>query len=203
MGRGTPAYVVEDDYDGEFHYGGRPLPALKSLDRDDRVIYAGSFSKTLLPELRVGYVVCPESLLARLSEEASVRAAAPGGLMQRVVAEFMQEGQFVRHLHRMRRLYAGRREALATALRNTFDGRFAVDSQPGGMQLLLKVPTRVDDRHLAKLAADAGLGVNALSQAYFGRPRQRGIMLGFANVPEDKAQLMARRLYRAMVTGLE
>lgn len=197
------AYVVEDDYDGEFHYGGRPLPALKSLDRDDRVIYAGSFSKTLLPDLRLGYIVCPAELLSRLATAARVSATAPGSLMQKVVAAFMQEGQFVRHLHRMRRLYARRREALVIALRATFDEHASVESQPGGMQLLLKLPAHVDDRRVAKLAADAGLGVGALSEAYFAQPRQRGIMLGFANVPEEKAQLMARKLGRAIAAGLE
>jgi len=195
------AYIVEDDYDGEFHYGGRPLPALKSLDRDDRVIYAGSFSKTLLPELRLGYVVSPMALLGKLSEAASVRSAAPGGLMQGVVAEFMQEGRFVRHLHRMRRLYAQRREALAAALRETFDGRFAVDSQQGGMQMLLELPATADDVNSAELAADAGLAVAPLSPTYVGRGRQKGLMLGFANVLESKALPLCRKLDRAISAG--
>lgn len=195
------AYIVEDDYDGEFHYGGRPLPALKSLDRDDRVIYAGSFSKTLLPDLRLGYVVSPMAILGKLSEAAMVRSAAPGGLMQSVIAEFMQEGQFVRHLHRMRRLYAQRREALAAALRETFDGRFAVDSQQGGMQMLLQLPAAADDVYLAKLAADAGLAVTPLSPTYWGRGRQKGMMLGFANLPESRALPLCRKLARAISTG--
>lgn len=196
------AYVVEDDYDGEFHYGGRPLPALKSLDRDDHVIYAGSFSKTLLPDLRLGYVVSPIAILGKLSEAAKVRSAAPGGSVQGVVAEFMQEGLFVRHLHRMRRLYAERRQALAAALRETFDSRFTVDSQQGGMQMLLQLPAAADDVYLATLAADAGIAVTALSPTYMGRAHQKGIMLGFANVPASQARSLCRKLDRAIATGL-
>jgi GntR family transcriptional regulator / MocR family aminotransferase len=109
------AYVVEDDYDGEFRYTGRPLPALKSLDRADRVLYAGSFSKVLFPGLRLGYLVLPEELVETFSGAILNRSAGASTFEQRVVATFMCEGYFARHLKRMRSLYAARRQALADA----------------------------------------------------------------------------------------
>jgi len=196
--RSRGAWIVEDDYDGEFHYGSRPLPALKSLDRDDRVVYAGSFSKTLLPELRLGYLVSPVALLGKLSAAARAKSAAPARLIQAVVAEFLEAGHFARHLHRMRRLYAGRRQALADALRETFGGRLSIDVQQGGMHLLAKLPTSADDVRVAKRACQASLALHALSATYMGRSPQKGILLSFTNVPESKARMLCRKLHCAI-----
>ena len=196
--RARGAWIVEDDYDGEFHYGSRPLPALKSLDRDDRVIYAGSFSKTLIPELRLGYLVSPVALLGKLTEAARAKSAAPARLIQAVVAEFLEAGHFARHLHRMRRLYAGRRQALADAMRETFGGRFCIDVQQGGMHLLARLPTSTDDMGVAKRACEASLALHALSATYMGRSRQKGILLSFTNVPESKARMLCRKLHCAI-----
>src|SRR5262249_35071578 len=101
----TGALVVEDDYDGEFHYAGRPLPALKSLDDGDVVLYAGSFSKVLFPGLRLGYLVVPHRLVARFAAAAPLFNGGCGRLEQAVTARFMAEGHFARHLKRMRALY--------------------------------------------------------------------------------------------------
>jgi GntR family transcriptional regulator/MocR family aminotransferase len=197
--RACGAWIVEDDYDGEFHYGSRPLPALKSLDRDDRVIYAGSFSKTLLPELRLGYLVSPLALLGKLSEVARAKSAAPARLIQAVVAEFLEAGHFARHLQRMRHLYASRRQALAEALRETFGGRLSIEVQQGGMHLLARLPTSIDDLRVAERAGQAALALHPLSATYMGRSRQKGMLLSFTNVPESKAPTLCRRLHRAIV----
>jgi GntR family transcriptional regulator/MocR family aminotransferase len=192
------AWIVEDDYDGEFHYGGRPLPALKSLDRSDRVIYAGSFSKTLLPELRLGYLVAPRDLVKPLTEAAKAGSAAPGRLMQAVVAEFLDSGHFARHLHRMRRLYGERREALADALRQTFADHLSVELQHGGMHLLARLPPSTDDVRVSRVAGAAGLGVQALSSMYEGGARKKGLLLGFTNVPASKARALCRKLRQSI-----
>src|SRR5262249_8590869 len=107
----TQAWIVEDDYDSEFRYLGRPLPTLKSLDDAGRVLYAGSFSKVLSPGLRLGYLVVPPSELDRFSRVAKLLAPSSSLLDQMVVADFMIEGHFPRHLKRMRRLYPRRRDA--------------------------------------------------------------------------------------------
>ncbi|MGD9803364.1 MAG: PLP-dependent aminotransferase family protein [Hyphomicrobiaceae bacterium] len=197
------AWIVEDDYDGEFHYGGRPLPALKSLDRHDRVIYAGSFSKTLLPELRLGYLVVPLALVEPLAAAARARSAAPGLLMQAVVAEFLNSGQFARHLHRMRRLYADRRQALADALLQTFGNLLSIEMENGGMHLLARIPASGNDVRIAKIAAASGLAVNALSETYMGSANQRGLLLGFTNVPVNKARTLCRSLHREIAGALD
>jgi GntR family transcriptional regulator/MocR family aminotransferase len=197
------AWIVEDDYDGEFHYGGRPLPALKSLDRSDRVIYAGSFSKTLLPELRLGYLVAPRDLVKPLTRAAQVSSAAPARLMQAVVAEFLESGQFARHLHRMRRLYGERREALADALRQTFADHLSVELQHGGMHLLARLPPSTDDMRVSRVAGAAGLGVQALSAMYEGEARKKGLLLGFTNVPASKARALCRKLQKSIAPEIE
>ena len=140
------AWIIEDDYDSEFRYTGRPLPALKSLDRTDRVLYAGSFSKTLFPGLRLGYLVPPAPLLPRLLGAARTLQAGLPALEQRVVAAFMTDGNFARHLRRMRSLYGARRTALAAALEHAFGPRLDLTLQAGGMHLLARLadaaPTR-------------------------------------------------------------
>jgi GntR family transcriptional regulator/MocR family aminotransferase len=197
--RRQKAWIVEDDYDGEFHYGGRPLPALKSLDRSDRVIYAGSFSKTLLPELRLGYLVVPLELVDRLTTAAMAGSAAPGRLMQAAVCEFLESGHFARHVHRMRQLYAERRSALADELNRTFGDLITLDLQHGGMHLVARLPRSCNDLAVAKRAAAAGLALQPLSETYMKRTHQQGMLLGFTNVPGNKAATLCRKLRQCLI----
>ncbi len=194
----TGAWIVEDDYDGEFHYVGRKLPALKSLDIADRVIYAGSFSKTLFPSLRLGYLVVPNSLVRTFTEAKRIVFHGEPMLEQMVTASFISEGHFGRHLKRMRSLYATRREALARALVDTFGKEIEIVARPGGMQLLARFPDRNDDAALASRAAAHGLAPTALSSQYLGRKREHGLLLGFTNVPEGLAASHSRRLEHAI-----
>ncbi len=124
----TGAWIIEDDYDSEFRYTGRPLPALKSLDRTDRVLYVGSFSKVLFPGLRLGYLVPPAPLLGSLQAATrTLQAGPPRAGAARVVAAFMQAGHFARHLRRMRSLYATRwRAALDGAMGQAFGPRLTL-----------------------------------------------------------------------------
>lgn len=194
----TKAWIVEDDYDGEFHYVGRKLPALKSLDLADRVIYAGSFSKTLFPGLCLGYLVVPEPLVRPTIEAKLALTKGEAVLGQRVVADFIAEGHFGRHLKRMRGLYAARREALAIALRDIFGDRLHMTVQPGGMHLLARFTDGGNDVELARRAVDHGLMPNALSTQYMERTRDYGLMLGFTNIAEDQALTKAKALARAI-----
>lgn len=194
----TSAWIVEDDYDGEFHYVGRKLPALKSLDVADRVIYAGSFSKTLFPGLRLGYLVMPDALLARAVDAKQTDSHGEPILGQLVIADFLARGHFGRHLKRMRALYAARRDALASALRGVFGNRMEMAVQPGGMHLLARFPDLDPDVALVRRAQACGLAPVALSDHYLGRTRDRGLLLGFTNIAEGQASSRAKALARAI-----
>jgi GntR family transcriptional regulator/MocR family aminotransferase len=189
------ARVLEDDYDSEFRYAGRPLPALKSLDRGQRVLYAGSFSKVLFPALRLGYLVVPPELAAAFVRAARLLTAGQPPLEQRVVAAFMASGQFARHIKRMRALYAERRQALAAALEA---GGVTVETPLGGLHLLARFPGVDDDGTLAKHAAAAGLAPTALSSLTMAHDCGQGLLLGFVNVPASDAEAVVARLLAAI-----
>jgi GntR family transcriptional regulator / MocR family aminotransferase len=192
------AWVIEDDYDGEFHYAGRPLPAMKSLDRGDVVLYAGSFSKVLFPGLRLGYLVVPTRLTERLTAAAHALSGGYGRLEQAVVARFMIEGHFARHLRRMRGLYAGRRTALAAALAKAFGDRLQIGLQSGGMHLLARPSGDTPDRELVRLAERNGLAPAALSAQAIIADCGPGLLLSFTNIPEAQAENAAQTLLRAI-----
>ncbi|MDH2381032.1 PLP-dependent aminotransferase family protein [Bradyrhizobium sp. CER78] len=191
-------YVIEDDYDSEFRFVGRPLPALKSLDRGQRVIYSGTFSKTLFPGLRLGYLVVPDRLLDSFIEVSAGRSNGLNPFAQRVVAGFMAEGHFARHLKRMRKLYAARRAALAAALTAEFGERIRIELQPGGMHLLLRFMGRTQDARLAQLARADGFGAEPLSSRSLRHDCGQGLLVGFTNAAEADAPAIARRLRRAI-----
>jgi GntR family transcriptional regulator/MocR family aminotransferase len=194
------AWVLEDDYDSEFRYTGHPLPALKSLDRGERVIFAGTFSKVLFPGLRLGYLVLPEALTDAFQRASLLLAGGPPVLEQRAVADFMQQGHFARHLRRMRSLYAARRQALADALRTTFGERLHLELEAGGMHLLARFHDAPDDGAIVRRAIAAGLGPTALSGLSMAHDRGKGLLLGFTNVPEADAPGLVARLAGVMAT---
>jgi GntR family transcriptional regulator/MocR family aminotransferase len=140
------AWIVEDDYDGEYRYVSRPLPALKSLDRDGRVLYAGTFSKLLFPSIRLAYLVVPEALVERFEQISQAFAGGSPQLTQAIVTAFITEGHFARHIQRMRKLYAERREATVAGLESVLGKHMRIDSQPGGMHLILRLQGRRSDR---------------------------------------------------------
>ncbi|TDX61787.1 GntR family transcriptional regulator/MocR family aminotransferase [Methylosinus sp. sav-2] len=192
------AWIIEDDYDSEFRYVGQPLPALKSADREDRVIYTGTFSKVLFPSLRLGYLVAPDELVGPFLRSISLNDAGRSPLEQAVVADFLTEGHFARHLHRMRSLYASRRAALARALEIVFEDRISVDLQMGGLHIIIRFGPSFDDVAAAEACAHKGLSVVALSSLSLTRASDRGLLIAFANVPETSALSASRRLENAL-----
>jgi GntR family transcriptional regulator/MocR family aminotransferase len=196
--REAKAWIIEDDYDSEYHYKGPPPPALKSLDRDGRVLYVGTFSKVLFPALRLGYLVLPEGVLADFRRIVTRLHLVGSSLEQAVTADFMIEGHFARHIRRMRNLYAERRRALAEALADRFGARFGIEMQAGGMRLIARLDAREDDRALAARALAHGLAPSPLSPCAIERDCGQGLLLGFTNVAEEEAPAMAERLRRAL-----
>jgi GntR family transcriptional regulator / MocR family aminotransferase len=192
------AWILEDDYDSEFRYTGHPLPALKSLDHADRVLFAGSFSKVLFPGLRLGYLVVPDPLTKDISRASRLLQFGQSVLEQRVVASFMAEGHFARHLRRMRSLYAARRDALAEAVGAMLGDRIKLQLQAGGMHLIARFADSIDDSELARRALVQGLAPTALSGLTMQHPCGTGLLLGFTNIPATEAPAAADRLAKAI-----
>ncbi|MDH6165393.1 GntR family transcriptional regulator/MocR family aminotransferase [Variovorax boronicumulans] len=196
----SKAWIVEDDYDGEYRYAGPPLPALKSLDGHDRVLYAGSFSKVLYPGLALGYVVAPESVCAAFGEAALTRSNGSPQITQAVVADFMRGGHFSRHLKKMRLLYARRRGMLAAALLKAFGDEVRIDLKSGGMHLIARFDKcRESDTELARRAQLAGLNCQPLSARGTAGFGDEGLLMGFTNIGSAaQAQQLAVKLRGAM-----
>ena len=194
----TGSWVLEDDYDSEFRYAGRPLPSLKSLDRGQRVLYAGTFSKALFPALRLGYLVVPPELAAAFLRASRLTTSGLPALEQRVVSSFMQRGHFPRHIRRMRMLYAKRRRGLALSLEAAFGGNATVEMAAGGMHLLVRLRGDADDTMLARRAVAAGLAPSTLSSHTVVHDRGPGLLLSFTNIPVETAPSVAARLAAAL-----
>jgi GntR family transcriptional regulator/MocR family aminotransferase len=189
------AWVIEDDYDGEYRYVTRPLSALKSLDRDGRVLYAGTFSKVLLPSIRLAYLVVPEAQVERFEQITLAFAGGSPELTQAIVTAFMTEGHFARHIQRMRKLYAERREATAAGLGSVLGKHLRIDAQPGGMHLILRLQNRRSDRRLVARMREEGLYGEALSDWTMDRDGASALLLSFTNIDsQGTAEKLGRRI---------
>jgi GntR family transcriptional regulator/MocR family aminotransferase len=191
------AWIIEDDYDGEYRYVSRPLPALKSLDRDGRVLYAGTFSKVLLPSIRLAYLVVPETQVERFEQITQTLVGGSPELTQAIVTAFITEGHFARHIQRMRKLYAERREATAAGLESALAKYIRIDSQPGGMHLILRLQGRRSDRRLVARMREEGMYAEALTDWTIGHDGASALLLNFTNVDSQRtAETLGRRILR-------
>ena len=201
------AWVLEDDYDSEYRYGGRPLASLQGLDasRADggRVIYVGTFSKVLFPALRLGYLIAPPDLVTPLSQALRSLDDSASSIAQPALARFIDEGHFASHLRRMRRLYAARQDALLAAAERYFEGLLQLAPDAAGLHLVARLGPalrgRVSDREVEREASAAGIAVGALSTYYAtaeaaDRLSCQGLLLGYAALDEAEIDGNARRL---------
>lgn len=199
------AWLVEDDYDGEFRYGGRPLAALKSLDRDDRVIYIGSFSKALFPALRLGYMVMPAALRRAFVAAKWLEDRGCAALEQVALARFIADGGFERHLRRAAVALRARRSAMLTGLAKHAIGVAEVADSHAGMHLTAWLPgaSRSQVDHLVEHAHQRGLGLYSLQPYCLRPPRHQGLLLGYAGLPPGDVEAAMRLLGRCLrETGL-
>jgi len=192
------AYILEDDYDCEFHYSGRKPPALKSIPGGARVFYAGSFSKTLFPGLRLGYLVLPPTFVDAAQDLSRRLHRGEASFEQAIVAAFMTEGHFARHLRRMRTHYKVRRQALADALIRQFGGDIQFSLSPGGLHILARFPGHHSDTELAERALRHGLQPSPLSLQSTKHDAGQGLLMGFTNISEKAAPAIANKLRKAI-----
>ncbi|MFA6115237.1 MAG: PLP-dependent aminotransferase family protein [Sphingomonas sp.] len=186
-------WVVEDDYLGELQLSGGAAPALASLDREGRVIHIGSFSKTISPNIRLGFVVAPIDHASRFADVAACLAPAPGPAVQLATAEFMREGHFIRHLRRTKRTYAAKRHALVEYLRNVAGPENVATA---GLAVLLKLPRGTSDVAVVQEAFAFGMSPSPLSTWYSSTPNaETGLLLGVATSPSHSLEASCDRLF--------
>jgi len=191
--RVNDAWIIEDDYDSEFRFDGRPVAALQGLDEDGRVLYAGTFVRAMFPALRLGYLVVPDGLI---DAARALRRGMDGGtstVPQAAMADFLGEGHFASHLRAMRRLYQGRHDALHDFLNRELAGALTPVPADGGMHVTALLAPDLSDQALCTALDQAGVSATALSPYYRHRP-QPGLILGFAGWPEDRLRAAGDRL---------
>jgi GntR family transcriptional regulator / MocR family aminotransferase len=182
------AWIIEDDYDSEFRYAGRPIPALASLDEYQRTIYVGTFSKVFSVSLRLAYLIVPPALIAEFGQTLSrfgVKAALP---CQRALADFIDNGDFYRHIRRVRRIYADRRKLLLELLQQKLSRHLSFEDHHAGMQVCVLLGPGLDDRAITQQALQRGVQVSPLSAYYGGGNAKQGLLLGFCCFDESEIE---------------
>jgi GntR family transcriptional regulator/MocR family aminotransferase len=180
--RRSGAVVVEDDYDGEFHDGGRPLAPLQALDRDGRVLYLGTFSKVMFPALRLGYLVLPPSLTRLFAHAKALADGGTSGLEQQALAQFIAGGSFERHVRRARTRNRERRVALIGAVQRHLGDRVRLAGSAAGLHLLMTTPrlSPAQGERLIRRAAQRGVGIYSALPYFQRQPRHAAFILGYA-----------------------
>ncbi|MFZ0635598.1 MAG: PLP-dependent aminotransferase family protein [Candidatus Acidiferrales bacterium] len=192
--RRKDAVIVEDDYDGEFRYEGQPLESLQGLDTEGRVIYIGTFSRTVFSALRIGYLIAPKSLVPAFTSTKWLCDRHTATLEQETLAEFISTGMYERHLRRVRRRNTARREALLDTIRDFLGDRVEVSGDGAGAHIVLWPGKRVSEIAVIERAASRGVGIYGISGYYLTRPSRTGLMLGYSHMREQEIQEGIRRL---------
>lgn len=195
-------YIIEDDYDSEFRYKGKPIPALQGSDRSDRVIYIGTFSKSIAPAIRVSYMVLPKRLLPLYCSRGRMISCTVSRVDQRIIAEFLNQGYYERHLNKMRAVYKSRHDVLLEELR-AFRHICSVSGEHAGVHILLSFQNGMKEAEVIERAASCGVAVYGLSKYYIGSvkvPKTATVILGYVNLSEDMIREAMQRLKNAWLS---
>lgn len=198
LARHRAAIVIEDDYDGEFSFADQPLDALQTLDRAQSVFYVGTFSKSLLPSLRLGYIVAPAWARPALVAAKRIADGSCNGPMQDIAAAFIADGHLVRHVRRMRRIYARRRQLLVDGINDRLAPWLQLLPGSAGLHVAATLASRRTDAQVAARALQEGVGVTALSRYALRQPAMQGLVLGFGATPDAGIPAGIERLRRAL-----
>lgn len=197
------AYVIEDDFDGEYRFVGRPVQAMQGADPSDRVIYLGTFAKLLFPALRLGFMVLPELLLRDISTVLSITGQFAPLLLQAALADFIDEGHMSMHLKRMRRIYAARRPVFRALAQEELGQWMTLRPADAGIQFVGDLKKGLDDRLVAAAARRRGFNISPLSMHYRHIKPRSGLVLGYAAINETKMPAAFKELRQAFVEGTE
>ncbi|WP_431028537.1 PLP-dependent aminotransferase family protein [Lysinibacillus sp. LZ02] len=191
-------YIIEDDYDSEFRYIGKPIPALLGLDQGERVIYMSTFSKSIMPSLRVAYLVLPLSLLPKYKEVFSYYSATVPRFDQHLLANFMSDGHFSKHLNRMRKIYRKKHDKLISVFSKYYPD-VIISGDSAGMHILLSIPHHRSEKELQACAVQSGLYIQPITR-YMLTPlsyHHPTFILGFGGIPLDKIEASIHALMQA------
>jgi GntR family transcriptional regulator / MocR family aminotransferase len=195
----TGSWIIEDDYDSEYRYESLPIPSLQGLDASARVIYIGTFSKVLFPSLRLGYVVVPLDLVDRFLSIRRATDISPPTFYQEVLADFISQGHFARHVRRMRVLYRERRSVLVASIDEELGATVNVLGAEAGMHLAMIMPNgSYSDLEIAERAARQKLWLWPLSPSYLGEVARPGFILGFGSTAVADIPPAIRKLRRLL-----
>lgn len=180
------AWIFEDDYDGEYRYRGSPVPALGALDQHHRVIHFGSFSKTLFPGLRLGYLILPDQLIDNFTKIRVSTERYPSLIHQLVLAEFIAKGHYARHLRRMRTVYAKRHALLTSCIAATLAKKLELADAPAGLDVCAWIKSGVGESALIERARVQNVILSGLQDYVIERSLAPGLLIGFAASPEHE-----------------
>lgn len=191
-------FLIEDDYDSEFRYKGKPIPSLQASDRSGKVIYIGTFSKSIAPAIRVGYLVLPRQLLTRYQESCGFFASTVSRIDQRILNEFIKNGYFERYLNKMRKLYKEKHDYLLELLK-PFEKSFMISGENAGLHILLTSKKKISEKRMTEAAAANGIRLYGLSDSLFhaGKENDRyrdTIALGYGAFGKEEIQQGIQRL---------
>ena len=179
-------YIIEDDYDSEFRYRGKPIPALQASDKHGRVIYMGTFSKAIAPAIRISFMVLPEELLKKYKENCYFYSCTVSRIDQQILNEFIRDGYFERHLNKMRKIYRAKHELLLDTLK-PLRKKFTVSGENAGLHLLLTSKAGVKEAELIEKAASAGVRVYGLSECMVeDAPDSTTVLVGFGGLTDGE-----------------
>lgn len=197
-------WIIEDDYDSEFRFDGLlPVTSLQGLDSHNRVIYLGTFSKTLFPGLRMGFIVAPKALSQQLALGLSEMYREGRLIDQAVLADFIAEGHYTAYIRRMRSIYARRQTILRNAIHDVYGNDWPISTRQAGLHLVMHLPVGTDDVGIVNSAKKIGITLRALSKYYENNNDSPGLLFGYASVPDTKIRPMFLKLAQVITPALE
>lgn len=193
----TNAYIIEDDYDSEFRYSGKPIPSLHSLDYQDRVIYFGTFSKALLPSLRISYMILPNELVNEFNDFYIEQKSTVSRIDQLAIAEFMKQGHWDKHLGKMRTLYRKKRDILVTQLKLKLGENVQIIGENAGLHLIIHLKLNISEAAAIKRGMECGVKIYSVSHYYHTSPKNTLLLLGYGGLNEEQITDGINRLANA------